>query len=235
MQNGIVFLTFFLLAHFAHAQKRYIFQKLGADTASAIIGVCPYYDDQKNYKKYAFYIDKKADLLKVSQSVYCGDIAKVDTMDDDLTIFIINNKEALPFQLGISPKYGYFNVDNDYYTFDVSQLKTLANTYPLNYSAKLMKFKTEVEYIKFIDKYKNDPNFLCFEDITEALEGITVISIKIESSDKPADKGWDIIEKDLLKIGAKKMKIILLAIHLLLTIHTFTNLQYDLIKEYMTS
>src|SRR5687768_1584445 len=120
MKNGIVFLTFVLLAHIAHGQKRYIFQKLGVDTASAIIGVCSYDDDQKNYKKYAFFIDKKAELLKVSQSVYCGDIAKVDTMDNDLTIFVINNKEAMPIQLGISPKYGYLNVDNDYYTFDVA-------------------------------------------------------------------------------------------------------------------
>lgn len=204
MKYRVIFLAFLLLTHFLYGQKKYIFKELKADTTSAIIGVCSYGSDQRDYKKYAFFIDKKADLLKVSQSFFCGSITKIDTMDNDLTIFMINKKEAMPIQLGISPKYGYFNVDNNYYTFDITQLEMLANTFPLNYYTKLVKFKTESEYNKFIDKHKNDTAFLCFEDITEELEGITTISIKIENSDKPADKGWNIIEKDLQKIGAKK-------------------------------
>lgn len=204
MKKNLFLLIFLVVTHLVFGQKRFVFKQLGADTSSAIIGVCQYSDKQKSYKKYAFYIDKKANLLKVSQSVYCGDIAKVDTMDNDLTIFIINNKEAMPVQLGISPKYGYFNVGNDYYTFDVSQLTTLASIYPLNYSEKLMKFRTEAEFNEFIRKNKSDSNFLCYEDITEELEGQTTISIKIESSNKPATKGWNIIEKDLHKVGAKE-------------------------------
>lgn len=67
-----------------------------------------------------------------------------------------------------------------------------------------MKFKKEEEFNAFLKKYNSDPNFLCFEDITEDLEGICIIEIKITTKDKPASKGWEIIENDFKKLGAKK-------------------------------
>lgn len=204
MKNILFLLTILLATQFSVAQDNLVFKKLGLDTNSALIAICPFYDKQKAYRNYTFFIDKEEDLKKVSQTISHGEKVKADTMDDNLHIYIIKDKEVLPIQIGASPKYGYLNIEEDYFAFDNSQLQKLAKSYPLNYTAKIMKFKKEDEFNAFIKSHKSDVKFLCFEDITEELEGICSITVKVASKDKPASKGWDTIENDLKKLGAKE-------------------------------
>jgi hypothetical protein len=204
MKKVLSLLIILLATQSALGQDNLVFKQFGLDTNSALIAVCPFYDKQKAYKNYTFYIDKKEDLKKVSQTLSHGNKIKADTVDDDLNIYIIKDKEVLPIQIGASPKYSYLNIEEDYYAFDISQLLKLAKDYPLSYTAKVMKFKKEEEFNAFLKKYNSYPNFLCFEDITEELEGICPIAVKITTKDKPASKGWEIIENDLKKLGAKK-------------------------------
>ena len=204
MKQLLTLLLILMVTMHARGQNRLVLKQFALDTNSALIAVCPFYDKQKVYHNYSFYINKNEDLKMVSETLSYGEKAQVDAIDEHLNIYIIQDKEVLPIQIGASPKYGYINIEDSYYTFSIAQLQKLAQAYPLTYTARIMKFKKEEEFAGFLKKYKPDPTFLCFEDITEELEGICSMTVKIASGDKPASQGWDIIENDLKKIGAEK-------------------------------
>lgn len=72
-----------------------------------------------------------------------------------------------------------------------------------------MEFKNEQQLKAYVKKYFSDPKFICYDNLSNDSEGLGVITIKIESKDKPASKGWDMIESELKKLGVKKDDYIL--------------------------
>lgn len=103
MKKILSLLIIFQASQTAIGQNNLVFKQVTLDTSSALIAVCPFYDKQKVYKAYTFYINKKEDLKKVSQTLSYGTKMKADTVDDDLNIYIIKDKEVLPIQIGASP------------------------------------------------------------------------------------------------------------------------------------
>ena len=105
----------------------------------------------------------------------------------------------------------FINIDIDEanYSFDISQLVRIAKDFPLTYKANLKKFKNDQELKAYVKKYTSDPKFICYENISNDSEGIGVITIKVESNDKPVSKGWDMIKSELKIIGAKDEDYIL--------------------------
>jgi hypothetical protein len=205
-------LTVFIFTQTAFSQSNnLIFEKVNLDSCTALIGVNPFFEEGIDHKGLTFYIDNKDELRKVFQSFTYGKKVNIGMTGEELEIYVIKNKEILPIQLGVNPKLNFINIDIDTtnYSFDVSQLIKIAKNFPLTYKASLKEFKNGQELKKFLQKYLSDPKFICFENISNDSEGIGVITIKIESTDKPVSKGWDIIKNELKKIGAKDDEYIL--------------------------
>lgn len=208
MKNHLFLLSGILVLATAcgFGQKNRVFQPAVLNDSTTLVGVCPFYDQQQVLKNYAFYIDKKDVLTRVSKSLTHGDKVLAGEIDDELNILVVKDKEVQPIQIAASPKHKYINIEDDFFSFDASQLQSLARSYPLNYTTKIMKFTRQDEYDAFMNKYKPDPSFLCFEDVTEEPEGVCTITVKVEGQDQPAIKGLNLIEADLQGLGAQKLE-----------------------------
>ena len=200
--KSILIFIMLLIAGRLAAQKNLVFKSFNIDSGCTILGLDNYED--KQYVKYAFYITDPAEIKKVTGNLAYGEKTRADTLDADFSIFMVKDKEVLPIDIFISPKYKYIEIEGTRYTFDVQQLQTLAKTYPLKYSTKLMKFTRGEDYDAFRKKHQNDPGFLGFEDWTEELEGSG--SITMNATNTSASEGWATIEKDLKALGAVKEK-----------------------------
>lgn len=157
--------------------------------------------------KYAFLVDKKEDIKKVAESLYYGEKKEIDTMDEFFVVYLVNNKkEVLPIDVFLSPRYGYMSVNDEYYAFDPSWLKSVSKSYPLKYAAKEMTFNKQEDLNIYLEKNKANPKFLGFEDITEEGGGKGRIAIERRGNTDSVRRGWRIIESDLQKLGAKPGK-----------------------------
>jgi hypothetical protein len=212
MKKYFTFLTVFIIANCAFSQSdNLVFEKINLDSCTALIGVNPFFEEGIDHKGLTFYIDNKEDLRKVFQSLTYGKKLDIGMTGEELEIYVIRNKEILPIQLGVNSKLNFINIDIDEanYSFDISQLVRIAKDFPLTYKASLKKFKNDQELKAYVKKYTSDPKFICYENISNDSEGIGVISIKVESNDKPVSKGWDMIKSELKIIGAKDEDYIL--------------------------
>src|SRR3954466_13486555 len=105
MKKALLFASWLMMTTSTFGQDNLVFKSFKPDSISALMGVCPFFDNGKVYRNYCFYIDKKEDLMKVAASFEHGNKIKVDTMDNDLNIYVIKDKEVLPLQIGASPRY----------------------------------------------------------------------------------------------------------------------------------
>jgi len=208
MRYIIFFLTLLCSSGYSFGQTKLLLENYEFDTTYKIIGVGAYTDKDKIYhKELAFYACELSDLNKIKTILKYGKPIDTPTIEDnDLSIYIIKEKEILEDGFYVNPTYFNINIDGKYFEFDLTQLKSLSKQYPINYTTKLLEFKTATEFAAFIKKNISDPRFLCYEDVSEGMDGICAITIKVESAEKPVSKGWEIIETDLKKLGAEKVE-----------------------------
>lgn len=201
-------MTLLCTSNYSFGQTKLLLENFEFDTTYKIIGVGAYSDKNKIYhKELTFYAYELTDLNKIKSNLKYGKLIDTPTIDDnDLGIYIIKEKEILEDGFYVNPTYFNINIDGKYFEFDLSQLKSLSKQYPINYTTKFLKFKTSTEFSTFINKNLSNSNFLCYEDVSEGMDGVCTITIKVESQEKPVSKGWDIIEADLKKLGAEKVE-----------------------------
>jgi hypothetical protein len=124
--------------------------------------------------------------------------------DNDLTIYIIKGKEIQNDEIYINPEYSNININGKYYEFDVSQLKFLNKQYPINYTFKWTKFKTEKDLRNYIATNSSKKNFLFYEDNTIGFGGICDIFIARNTRCTTGRQGIQLIKQKLLDLGYKE-------------------------------
>ena len=188
------------------AQDKLVFEQYKFDSSFAILGACSYNENGKvHFKDYSFYINDTAGLNKLKASLKYGKRLEMPVLeDDDFAIYIIKNKAALDTDIFINPTYSIICIDGWFYEFDVSQLKKLHDIYPVNFSFKLSRTKSDTETDKLISNMTTKGSLLCYQDISEEMSGSATLLIPRNKECTSGPQGIKIIKEKLLALGIKE-------------------------------
>lgn len=155
----IQILIILIISNNVFSQKN-IFDTLTIDSSTKIIGRYPQYDKTKTYEKYNFIIEDSLEIVKFIQNIKLGDEVPNSTEDPSFRINIIkNNKEKGGWTINPTLKSAMTH-DGHTYKFNIEQITNLNNKYSFEYYYEKVVFENPEEYKTYLNKQKNNPNFL---------------------------------------------------------------------------
>jgi len=155
-------LLFILIALFSanvFSQKN-VFDTLSIDSSTKIIGKYPQYDKNKTYEKYNFIIEDSLEIVKFIKSIKLGEEVPNATENPSFRINVIkNHKEKGGWTINPTLKSAMTH-DGQTYKFDINQITSLNKKFPFEYYHEEIIFKSKEEYQAYINKQKENNNFL---------------------------------------------------------------------------
>lgn len=140
--------------------QKNIFDTLVIDSTTKIIGRYPQYDKSKTYEKYNFIIEDSLEIAKFAKTIKLGEEVPNSTEDPSFRINIIkNNKEKGGWTINPTLKSAMTH-DGHTYKFDLNQISGLNEKFPFEYYYKKVIFKSKEEYNIYLNKQKENNNFL---------------------------------------------------------------------------
>jgi hypothetical protein len=153
------FLSFGLLSFFIEGDVPKFFDIEKVDSSTMIIAYGGFVDE--NGKNYNFIIDESDEIKKFISGIKYGEPQSNVFSQRSLEIHLVQDHRDITF-LTIVPEYKrVFANDGVSYKFDLNQLEDWRAKYrPLQRFAKGVNFKTQKEFEEFLNKQKQNPNFL---------------------------------------------------------------------------
>lgn len=184
------------------AQDSLLFQKYEFDKSYKIIGLCYSNDMKVDLKDLSFYISDLTQLNKLKTLIKYGKPARMAVEEDKvLYINIVKGKEIQKDEIYINPTYSTISIEDKYYEFDMSQLRSLNKQFPVSYTYNDTTFKSEDEFKKYILIISANKNLLCYQDITREFGGICNVYINRSVKCKTGEQAIAILKRKLVHLG----------------------------------
>jgi hypothetical protein len=170
-----IILSFFciFLSTISFAQNSEFFKGVDFDSSYCIVGIVQGHDDRvDSLSQYWFVLDDPADMIKLKKDwVFKNEVPQINIEFVPIEIYTLRNKmEIMPVSL-IYPKQGIIKSENNWYEFDMREIKKLHKKHPLHYHTQVYHFDTFGQYVSFGNSLLLDSNLLFFFKPSIGFEG----------------------------------------------------------------
>jgi hypothetical protein len=124
-----------------------------------LIGMYPYYDSDKTFQNYNFYIENYDDIISASKRIKLGENISNLATRNEFNIRLIDNGKIIK-TWSINPQYSYIRTEGKTYKFDINQLKALSKKHGFNYSVEKRDFKNKREFDEFFKVISKEDSYL---------------------------------------------------------------------------
>jgi len=187
-------------------QDTTLFQKYKFDSSCKLLAVCSYNEENIICNKdFSFYIENLSDIISFRQQIKLGKpLERAISDENTLDIYIVKDKEIQDEEIYVNIENSNIIINGQKYYFDVSQLRKMHNSFPINYSFKWETLKSEKKFKNKTKSYTTNKNILAYQDNTFEFGGICEIFINRNSKCTSGRQGIQIIEQKLLNLGYKE-------------------------------
>lgn len=155
----VILLILIFIATDLYSQK-VLFDTLKVDSSTKIIGRYPQYDKTKTYEKFNFIIEDSSAIQNFIKTIKLGEEVPNFFEQINFRLTVVKNHDEIG-SWTISPKsQKAMTHDGHTYKFDISQINELNRTNPFNYYYEVKIFNDKVEYQRYLNLQKNNPNYL---------------------------------------------------------------------------
>jgi len=159
--------------------------KFHFDSTYRIVGLADL--NHNNYNKYAFILDKPADMEALKKAIILEQ--KTDRVFElnSFIIYVVKSNEVID-QFIISPANNNMPINGEFYRFDFSTIRKLSRLHPLNFVTRENSFLTRREYEDYYKDAKLDRKFIFLFKPKFRYEGtFDLIVPKIDSLSTPKE------------------------------------------------
>lgn len=140
--------------------QKILFDTLTVDSTTKIIGRYPQYDKSRTYEKYNFIIEDSATILQFIKTIKLGREVPNSGEEPNFRLTVVKNYDEIG-TWSISPNLKtVMTHDGHTYKFDVNQITDLNKLYPFKYYYDTAVFTSSEDYKIYLEKQKNNPDFL---------------------------------------------------------------------------
>jgi hypothetical protein len=156
----ILFVIYLLtICNQIYGQKS-LFDSLNINSTTKIIGRYPHYDESKTYEKYNFILEDSAAIRKFINKLKLNEEVPNSSEDPSFRLSVIDNYDEIgSWTIGPTLKSAMTH-DGHTYKFDINQISTLYKENPFEYYYDKVVFTNKEEYNSYLEKQKNNTNFL---------------------------------------------------------------------------
>ena len=156
-----VLFTIYILTTFNQIfGQKDLFDSLKINSTTKIIGRYPHYDENKTYKKYNFILEDSATIIKFIDALKLDEEVPNSSEDPNFKLTVINNFDEIG-SWTINPNLkSAMTHDGNTYKFDLNQISTKYKEHPFEYYWDKVIFTSKEEYTSYLEKQKDNTNFL---------------------------------------------------------------------------
>ena len=151
---GILFLSAQL-----SAQNKLIFDTSKVNSNTKLIGRYHHADEKMAYSELNFIIEDPATIKAVLATLTLGDKRQNASMGPNFQITIVQDFNEIE-RWNVYPGFNNILFKGHIYQFDIKKIKPLAKKYPFTYKFETIPFTNKEEYEKYLNREKENKNFL---------------------------------------------------------------------------
>lgn len=155
----ILTVTFLLLLFSSYAQKSLVFENLHLNQNMRLIGMYPYYDEEKTFEEYNFIIEDLKSLDSITKIITKGQKIMNQHTRNEFNMRLYEGDKKIR-TWSFNPKYSYIRINGKSYVFDAHQILELTKKYGFKYSFSKKSYNIKEQFDKDYEVLKSDPNLL---------------------------------------------------------------------------